>query len=55
MAFVLYGMDRIEDWLPRTPTQPPRHARPRHLRLIQGGKQETLVPSRAGHRRSDAA
>ncbi|MEU1710916.1 hypothetical protein ABZ478_37455 [Streptomyces sp. NPDC005706] len=53
-AFVLYGMNRIEDWLTRTP-QPARHAQPWHLRLIPGGKQETLVPAQASHRRSDAA
>ncbi|MGW4567053.1 hypothetical protein ACWEN3_33205 [Streptomyces sp. NPDC004561] len=53
-ALVLYGMDRVEDWLTRTP-QPSRHARHRHLRLIQGGRQGPLTRPRTGRRRSDAA
>lgn len=32
VAVLLYGMNRLEDWLTRTP-QSPRHAHPRHLRL----------------------
>jgi len=54
LALLLYGTDRIEDWLTRTP-QPSRHARPRHLRLIQGGSQQLLTRPRTGRRRSDAA
>ncbi|ROP48032.1 hypothetical protein [Streptomyces sp. PanSC9] len=53
-AVLLYAMDRLEDWLNRTP-QPPRHARHGHLRLIDGGRQETLTPAQAGRRNADAA
>ncbi|MEU1465912.1 hypothetical protein ABZ467_35775 [Streptomyces sp. NPDC005727] len=35
-------MDRTEDWLTRTP-RPPRHAQPRHLRLIQGGTKPSTL------------
>ncbi|MFF4213718.1 hypothetical protein ACFYZE_31110 [Streptomyces sp. NPDC001796] len=54
VAVLLYGMNRLEDWLTRTP-QPPRHAHPRHLRLIQGGRQGLLTYPRASRRRPDAA
>ncbi|MFI9810444.1 hypothetical protein ACIHEJ_40315 [Streptomyces sp. NPDC052301] len=54
VALVLYGMDRVEDWLTRTP-HPSRHARPRHLRLIQGGSRGPLTRAQARRRRSDAA
>ncbi|MFE5220465.1 MULTISPECIES: hypothetical protein [unclassified Streptomyces] len=53
-ALALYGMDRLEDWLTRTP-QAPRHARRRHLRLVQGGKHESLTRPRNGQARSNAA
>ncbi|GGW57432.1 hypothetical protein GCM10010503_38470 [Streptomyces lucensis JCM 4490] len=54
VAVLLYGMDRVEDWLTRTP-RPPRHARTRHLRLIDGGRQDSLTRPHACRRRSDAA
>ncbi|POX42338.1 hypothetical protein [Streptomyces sp. Ru72] len=54
VAVLLYGMNRVEDWLTRTP-QPPRHAHPRHLHLIQGGKQGPLTRPQASRRRPDAA
>ncbi|GGS93536.1 hypothetical protein GCM10010206_65320 [Streptomyces cinerochromogenes] len=53
VALALYGMDRVEDWLTRTPRSS-RHARPRHLRLIHGGKRGRLARPQPG-RRSDAA
>ncbi|MEU7061552.1 hypothetical protein [Streptomyces sp. NPDC046197] len=53
-AFVLYGMDRVEDWQTRAP-QPPHRARHRHLRLIQGGGQESVRRPQADQERSDAA
>ncbi|MER6455966.1 hypothetical protein ABT270_25700 [Streptomyces sp900105245] len=53
-AVVLYGMDRLEDWLTRTPPTP-RHARHRHLRLVQGGRHESLTRPRNGQARSNAA
>ncbi|MDG9709570.1 MULTISPECIES: hypothetical protein [Streptomyces] len=33
LGLLLYGMDRIEDWLPGRP-RAARHARGRHLRLV---------------------
>ncbi|GAB1340229.1 hypothetical protein ACE1SV_68190 [Streptomyces sp. E-15] len=54
VAVLLYGMDRVEDWLTRAP-QRPRHAQPRHLRLIQGGRQGSPARTRTGRRHSDAA
>lgn len=35
LGLMLYGLDRVEDWLARRP-QEPRHAAGRHLRLIPG-------------------
>ncbi|MFE4824763.1 hypothetical protein ACFRFU_52235 [Streptomyces sp. NPDC056704] len=54
VALVLYGMDRVEDWLTRT-SQPSHRARRRHLRLIQGGRQVPLGRPQADQERSDAA
>ncbi|MFF8595218.1 hypothetical protein ACF061_27995 [Streptomyces sp. NPDC015220] len=54
VALLLYGMDRIENRLTRTP-QRPRHAHPRHLRLIQGGGRGPVARPRTGRRHSDAA
>ncbi len=54
VGLMLYGMDRVEDWLTRSP-KPPRHAGARHLRLIVGGRQETAPRSRAGRHLSHAA
>ncbi|MFF9757722.1 hypothetical protein ACF1FC_34055 [Streptomyces sp. NPDC014344] len=56
MTVLLYTTSRIEEWLART-TQPPRHARRRHLRLISGGRQaaSTLRTSSRRHRRLDTA
>ncbi|MER6735740.1 hypothetical protein [Streptomyces puniciscabiei] len=54
VALVLYGMDRVEDWLTRA-SQPSRRARGRHLRLIQGGRQVPLMRPQADQERSDAA
>ncbi len=45
VGLLLYGMDRVEDWLTRSPG-PPRHAGSRRLRLIAGGRQE--APARPG-------
>ncbi|MEW2510402.1 hypothetical protein [Streptomyces sp. NPDC046870] len=45
VGLLLYGMDRVEDWLTRS-SGPPRHAGARRLRLIAGGRQES--PARAG-------
>lgn len=56
MAVLLYTTSRIEEWLTRT-TQPPRHARRRHLRLVPGGRQAASPLRTPGwrHRRLDAA
>ncbi|OAR26256.1 hypothetical protein A8W25_12535 [Streptomyces sp. ERV7] len=54
VAALLYGMDRVEDWLTHVP-RPPRHARTRHLRLIHGGKEGPVTRSQTAGRRSDAA
>ncbi|GAA0594569.1 hypothetical protein [Streptomyces crystallinus] len=54
VAALLYGMDRVEEWLTRAP-QPARHARTRHLRLIPGGKEDPATRTRTGRRESDAA
>ncbi|GAA2730872.1 hypothetical protein [Streptomyces nogalater] len=54
VGLLLYGMDRVEDWLTRSP-RPPRHGAPRHLRLIRGGGQSAGTRSRTGRRSSDAA
>jgi hypothetical protein len=35
LGLMLYGLDRVEDWMAREP-QEPRHASGRHLRLIPG-------------------
>ncbi|MFC9930046.1 hypothetical protein [Streptomyces sp. NPDC127190] len=53
VAVLLYGMDRVEDWLSRTP-RPPRHARTRHLRLIEGGRQGSLTRPQTSRRRPAA-
>ncbi|MFH9677011.1 hypothetical protein ACH4L5_32680 [Streptomyces sp. NPDC017405] len=42
MGVLLYGMDRVENWLTR-PARPPRHAGARPLRLLQGGRREPSV------------
>ncbi|MDT3396848.1 hypothetical protein RKE29_09360 [Streptomyces sp. B1866] len=53
LGLVLYGMDRIEDWLTNT-SQTPRHARARrHLRLIPGGARFAARDPR--RKRTDAA
>ncbi|MDL5199252.1 hypothetical protein [Streptomyces sp. ALI-76-A] len=54
VGVMLYGMILVEDWLART-SQPPRHARARHLRLIQGGGQGSGAHARTGRRGADAA
>ncbi|MFI1105774.1 hypothetical protein [Streptomyces melanogenes] len=54
VAVLLYGMDRVEDWLIRAP----RSARPahtRHLRLIPGGKAGPADRAQTGREESDAA
>ncbi|MGW2492111.1 hypothetical protein ACWCV9_33515 [Streptomyces sp. NPDC001606] len=53
VAVLLYGMDRVEDWLSRTP-RPPRHSRTRHLRLIEGGRQGSLTHPQTSWRRPAA-
>jgi hypothetical protein len=35
LGLLLYGMDRVEDWLRNSPSTA-RHARGRHLRLVHG-------------------
>ncbi|WEO92782.1 hypothetical protein A6P39_000835 [Streptomyces sp. FXJ1.172] len=54
VALVLYGMDRVEDWLTHA-SQPSRRARRRHLLLIQGGRQVPLMRRQTDQKRSDAA
>ncbi|MEU0335400.1 hypothetical protein [Streptomyces sp. NPDC006193] len=54
VGVLLYGMDRVEDWLSRSPKRP-RHAGGRHLRLIQGGRQRTATRSHAAPRSSRVA
>ncbi|MDN3262272.1 hypothetical protein QWJ26_21180 [Streptomyces sp. CSDS2] len=59
VGLLLYGMDRVEDWLTRPP-QPPRrlparHGAARHLRLIRGGGQAAGTQAHTGRRSSDAA
>ncbi|WP_181796571.1 hypothetical protein [Streptomyces sp. WELS2] len=59
VGLLLYGMDRVEDWLTRAPRPPrragARHAAARHLRLIRGGGQEAGATAHSGGRSSDAA
>lgn len=63
VAALLYGMDRVEDWLTRGPQSARRHARTRHLRLIPGGKLDSVPEGkrdgvtrpRTARRHSDAA
>jgi hypothetical protein len=54
VALVLYGMDRVEDWLTHA-SQPSRRARRRHLRLIQGADKVPLMRRQTDQKRSDAA
>ncbi|MFH9086733.1 MULTISPECIES: hypothetical protein [unclassified Streptomyces] len=54
VGLLLYGMDRVEDWLTRSP-EPPRHAGARRLRVIPGGRQGPATRSRTGRRPSRAA
>ncbi|CAM5276178.1 hypothetical protein [Streptomyces canarius] len=54
VGLLLYGMDRVEDWLTRSP-EPPCHAGARRLRLIAGGRQEPATRSGPGRRPSHAA
>ncbi|MGW1605265.1 hypothetical protein [Streptomyces eurythermus] len=58
VGLLLYGMDRVEDWLTR-PRRPrhvaARHAAARHLRLIRGGGQGAGARTRTGRRSADAA
>ncbi|WP_431986856.1 hypothetical protein [Streptomyces griseoflavus] len=56
IAVLLYLTSRIEEWLART-TEPPRHARRRHLHLIPGGRQQasTHRTHYRRHRRLEAA
>lgn len=59
VTVLLYGMDRVEDWLTRTPRRPRHaHTRSRHLRLVQGGEGGARNPftrPHQGRRSSDAA
>ncbi|MFF9392430.1 hypothetical protein [Streptomyces griseoluteus] len=54
VTMLLYGMDRTEDWLARGP-KPPRPARGRHLRLIHGGRRQTVAPAGRGEAETEAA
>ncbi|MFF9023755.1 hypothetical protein [Streptomyces eurythermus] len=54
VGLLLYGMDRVEDWLTRPP-RPPRHGAARHLRLIRGGGQAAGTRARTARRSADAA
>ncbi|WP_418960364.1 hypothetical protein [Streptomyces tritici] len=52
MGLLLYGMDRIEDWLPGRP-RTARHARGRHLRLVHSTSRPRSTDRSPRHR--DAA
>ncbi|MEW2285127.1 hypothetical protein [Streptomyces sp. NPDC047841] len=54
VGLLLYGMDRVEDWLTRSPG-PPRHAGARRLRLIAGGRQGSPARPGTGGRQGTAA
>ncbi|CAL9278558.1 MULTISPECIES: hypothetical protein [Streptomyces] len=62
LSLLLVVMSRIEDHLlnDTSPTRHARHARPRHLRLIPGGKNNgasspALPPQHSSNLRKDAA
>ncbi|GGR66930.1 MULTISPECIES: hypothetical protein [Streptomyces] len=59
VGLLLYGMDRVEDWLTRPPRPPrhgaARHGAARHLRLIRGGGQAAGTRARTARRSADAA
>ncbi|WP_406435189.1 hypothetical protein OHB00_15205 [Streptomyces sp. NBC_00631] len=56
LGLLLYGMDRVEDWLGGGPPTA-RHARDRHLRLVHSDSRPPTESSPAGPapRRIDAA
>ncbi|MFH9403544.1 hypothetical protein [Streptomyces sp. NPDC017638] len=53
-GLLLYGMDRVEDWLTRSPRRA-RHAAAGRLRVIRGGGRKAGSPARDGRRSADAA
>ncbi|WP_405448588.1 hypothetical protein OG350_20275 [Streptomyces achromogenes] len=59
LGLLLFGMDRVEDWLTRSPRPPrrtgARHGAARHLRLIRGGGRAAATAARTGRRSSEAA
>ncbi|MEV5958004.1 hypothetical protein AB0M11_30275 [Streptomyces sp. NPDC051987] len=46
LGLLLYGMDRVEDWLGGGPP-PARHARDRHLRLVHSADRPPTDPNPA--------